>query len=297
MDFNFYLTVIIDGAVFGSIYGLFGVCLVLIYRANRLFNFCLTQLAAFIILIVTSILSAGYSPVPVIVGSVVASFGIGWLLHFSVMRFVTERKSTSHLNETLLTIGLLMVFDGVASFIYGEDARGFPSIFGVNAIEILELNISHQSIGVIAVSLVALCAIYAFFKFSDRGLEMEAVAENLVAARLRGIRASNVLAIAWGLTTALSVLAGVMVAPAVFVYPAMFATVFSYASMAVVIGGLESPLGAILGGWAIGMVEHISAQFEPIGPDLKFGIVFVFLIVVLIIRPYGIWGKDEGRKV
>jgi branched-chain amino acid transport system permease protein len=213
------------------------------------------------------------------------------------MRFITEKKVVAKHNEAHLTIGLLAVFDGLSNFAFGDEPSGFPSLFSTETVALGGLNVSIQAIGIIAVSWIGIGLVFLFFRFSNVGLKMEAVAENMMAARIRGIRASNILAFAWGLATCLSVCAGILIAPVVFAYPLMFSNIFSYSLIAVVIGGLESPFGAVVSGVLIGIVENIGSQFEFIGSELKIAVVFILLIVVLIIRPTGIWGKSEGRKI
>jgi branched-chain amino acid transport system permease protein len=126
---------------------------------------------------------------------------------------------------------------------------------------------------------------------------MEATSENIVNARLRGIKVSNILALAWGFATAISVIAGVLIAPALFVSPGMLREVLSYALIAVAIGGFESPFGAIVGGVLIGVVENLATNFGFIGSDLKFLAVFFLLLVMLVVKPRGIWGREEHRRV
>jgi branched-chain amino acid transport system permease protein len=296
VDFYYWMTVITDGAVYGSIYGLLGVCLVVIFRSNHLFNFCLTQLATFIILLVALVLEKNMPLLLTIVIAVFASFVVGGMLHVGVMRFITERKSSQRAHQSIITIGLLSIIDGLCNFFFTDQPSAFPYVFGEKNVSIFGLNVGYQSLGVIAVSWLSFGCVYAIFKFSKIGLKMEAVAENVVAARLRGIRASNVLAFAWALTTAMSVLAGIMIAPILFVFPQMFSLIFSYSLIAVVLGGIESPLGAVVSGMAIGIIENVGSQFSFIGSELKFIVVFVFLLLVLIFRPRGLWGRAEGRR-
>lgn len=298
IDYSYWFSVILDGAVYGCVYGLFGLCLVVIFRANKLFNFSLTTVANLMILFLTVLLKDTLGLAAAIVVGLSASFALGAVLHFGIMRHITEKKNVLHSSEVLLTVGLLSIVDSVNHLLFTEEPLPFPSFFKDDAfIELSNLRVSHQSLAVIGASLLVITAIFLFFKLSKMGVKMEAVSENLTAARLRGIRASNVLAFAWGLTTLLSVFAGIMIAPIIFVSPMMFSYIFSYSLIAVVIGGLESPVGAVVGGVLIGIVENCGSQFDIVGSDLKFGVVFFFLLIALIVRPRGLWGKAEGRRV
>ena len=145
-------------------------------------------------------------------------------------------------------------------------------------------------------SILTIIAITVFFKFTSLGLTLEAIAENESAARLRGVRTSNYLAVSWGLTFLLSSICAILLAPSLFLTPIMLTHVFAYALMAVVIGGLESPFGAMIGGIFIGIVENLASKIAFIGTDLKFVAVNLTLVIVLIVRPRGIWGRREQRR-
>jgi branched-chain amino acid transport system permease protein len=147
-----------------------------------------------------------------------------------------------------------------------------------------------------ACSLLTILVITLFFNFTRLGLTLEAIAENNRAARLRGVRTSNYLAISWGITFLLSTLCAVLLAPTLFLTATMLTHVFAYALMAVAIGGLESPLGALVGGIIIGVAENLASNWPVIGSDLKFVAVTCILLTVLIFRPRGIWGRLEQRR-
>lgn len=299
LNLSYWITVILEGVVYGTIYGLFGTCFVLIFRSNHIFNLSLMQFITLIILTIGTLIKKGFPFLPTLALGVFVSFFLGAGLHIGAMRYATERRKGSHhkTDEMLLTVGLLAIFDGLSNFLFNSEPSSFPSIFGAETVPVLGLNISRQSIGIIVFAWLVLGGIFAFFRYSTNGLKMEAVAENITAARLRGINASNILACSWGIATALGTVACALIAPIVFVYPQMLANIFSYSLIAVVIGGLESTLGAIVGGIAIGVVENVGAQLEFIGSDLKFFMVFLLLLLVLIVRPTGIWGRKDGRRV
>ncbi len=288
---------LLDGIANGCIYGLFGLALVVIYRTNHLFNFAQTTIVCLIMVLTVMLQSKVDAILPVTALAVVGSFIFGMLLHIVIMRSLSERKGTTKANETMITIGIYAVFDSVSAFIYGDNPSSFPSPFGSSTVELGGLSLSAHSIGIVFVTCLIAVAIYLFFKFSKLGILMEAVAEDITVARLRGIRASNILAMAWGLTTTLGVVAGLLIAPVVFVSPQMLDSIFIYSMIAVVIGGLESPFGALLGGIMVGVIENITSSTELFGSQLKMSGVFVLLIVILIVRPTGIWGRPDSRRV
>lgn len=294
-ELNFYISVLVDGITYGMIYGIFALSIVFLFRANKLFNFALTEIATLCTVGATFLLTF-FSLWTTIVITLIGSFLLGSMLHLFIMRFVTERRQVLHSNEAVFTIGLYMVFNNISAFILGDNTRPFPALFGNESFEIHGVSVSWQSIGVFGITLLLVLMLNLLFKFTKLGLMFEAVAENIVAARLRGIRASNVLAMAWGISVLLAALGGILVAPTLFVSPTMLLPVYGYALIAVIIGGLESPLGAMVGGIIVGIVENLAASVPFIGTDFKFATVLFLLIVVLALRPRGIWGRAEGRR-
>lgn len=295
-NISFYLALIFDGVAYGSIYGLFALSLVLLYRANKLFNFAQTEIATLCVM-ATVFLMKKFSYFNAIIITIAFSFCVGCLLHFSVMRHITERKTVLHSSESLMTIGFFTIFNSLAGYIYGDEQRPFPSPFGTGVLTLYGANISYHSIGILACSSFLSFCIFLIFKHTKIGLHFEAVAENLVAARLRGIRASNVLALAWGFTVMISTIGGILMAPILFVAPSMLVGIMSYSLIAVVIGGLQSPLGAMIGGIVVGVTENLASSIPFIGSELKFDVVFLLLLFILVIRPRGLWGRAEGRRV
>jgi len=286
---------IFSGIAYGSIYGLFALSIVFLYRANRLFNLAATELATFFTICMFLLLKH-MSYLPAFLITVVLAFFGGIFLHFGLMRIVTERKNVLHSNETVITIGIFTILNSFSSLLSEEPER-FPTPFAQSLVEIWGVNVPFHSFVILGFAILIVLILFIFLRFTKMGLIIEATAENIVGARLRGIKTSNVLAIAWGMTTAVSVVAGILIAPVLFVSPFMLTQVFAYALIAVVIGGLESPFGAVVGGILVGVVENLSTNIGFIGSELKFISVFVLLLVVLIVKPRGLWGREEHRRV
>lgn len=295
-ELSYWVSCIFDGIANGFIYGLFGVGLVLLFRANKLFNFSQTHVVSFLMVLASGVLDR--LPFHIVIGgALVVSFLAGLILHVGIMRHVTERRLPTHAGEILVTFGILMIFDALSSFFFGESPRPFPSMFGEGTVKFGTLIVSKNSIGIICVTFGAILIVALFFKFTKLGLLMEAVSENALAARLRGIRASDILAFSWAFTSMLGMLGGLLIAPTYFVFPQMLIPVFAYSLISVVIGGLESPLGAVLGGLLVGVVENLASNIEWLGSELKLSSVFVLLCVVLWVRPRGIFGRADFRRV
>jgi branched-chain amino acid transport system permease protein len=213
------------------------------------------------------------------------------------MRFITERKAGLESGQMIVTFGLVLMFGNLSSFLLGDLPRVFPSFFAGKTIEFKGAVFSLDSIAIILVTSLVMTLVMLFFSKTNMGLKMEAVAENIMAARLRGIHASNVLAFSWGIIGLMGIIGGMLIAPKIFVSPQMLTHVLVYSMIGVVIGGLESPFGAILCGVGIGVIENIAANVGFIGTELKFGVVFLVLVVCLIIKPYGFFGKKDFRRV
>jgi branched-chain amino acid transport system permease protein len=290
------LAQIFSGIAYGSIYGLFALAIVFLYRVNRLFNLASTELATFFVILMFFLLKH-FSYAPAFIITLVLAFVGGCGLHFGLMRVVTERKNVLHSNETVITIGLFTILTSLSSFLFSDEPEKFPSAIKDSLINIGGVNVPSNTFIILGFALLVAIIVFIFLKFTPLGLLMEATAENIVNARLRGIRVSNILALAWGLGTVISVSSGIMIAPVLFVSPGMLRQVFSYALIAVAIGGLESPFGAIVGGILVGVVENVSTNFSFIGSELKFIAVFMLLVFMLIVRPRGLWGREEQRRV
>ena len=295
-DYNYYAAQIIDGIAYGSIYGIFALTLVMLFRANKLFNFALTEIATLFVLIALIMLKK-FSYFPAMLIMIMLSLLGGALLHFGIMRFITERRNVLHSSESVMTIGFFTIINSVSTYFFGDEPQKFPSPFGEESFVLFGVGISTHSIGILIVTFGLMVSIYLFYKFSLIGLLFEAISENIVAARLRGIPASNILALAWGFTTMTATIGAILIAPTLYATPSMLSSVFAYSLIAVVIGGLESPLGAVIGGIIIGVVENLSSNIPFIGSELKFVVVVLLLFVILKLKPRGLWGRADIRRV
>lgn len=295
-DLGFWIACTVDGIATGFIYGLLALSIVLMYRTCKLFNFAQTSITALFMIFASN---AAVKNNGVLVSIVTLLLGLigGVLLHLVVMRRITENKDRSHATEALAIFGLMAVFEGLANFFFGDAPLPYPSLFVDGTLKISEFNLSYNSIGVACASIFVILLVGVFFRFTYIGLLSEAVAENILAARLRGIRASNILAIAWGVTGMVGVFVGILVSPVTFVWPGFLVPVFGSSLVAVVMGGLESPVGAVLCGILVGVVENLAANVEVLGTELKYVAVFLLLVTVLTLRPRGLFGRSDMRRV
>jgi branched-chain amino acid transport system permease protein len=286
---------ILSGITFGTVYGLLGMSIVLLYRTNHLFNMAQTEIATFTVITMFFLLKK-MSYGPAFAATLVISFFLGMFLHIGVMRIITERKNVQKTSATVITIGLFSIFNAMSFYFFGEEPEPFPALWPSKSISMFEISIQYGEIVMVICAILTIIAIMAFFRFTKLGLALEAIAENESAARLRGVRTSNYLAVSWGITFVLSAICAIFLAPTLFLTPIMLTHVFAYSLMAVGIGGLESPFGAMVGGILIGVVENLSSNWAVVGSDLKFVAVNLTLVMILIVRPRGIWGRREQRR-
>ncbi|MEO8806895.1 MAG: branched-chain amino acid ABC transporter permease, partial [Burkholderiaceae bacterium] len=155
--------------------------------------------------------------------------------------------------------------------------------------------VSSHELGSIGITLVVLLLVFVFFRFTPLGLAMRAAAQNPVSSRLVGVRVGWMLALGWGLAAAIGSIAGMMVAPTVFLEPNMMAGILLYAFAAALLGGIDSPGGAVLGGFIVGVLENVVGSL--LGTELKLTVALVLIVGVLVIKPSGLFGKVHITRV
>jgi branched-chain amino acid transport system permease protein len=200
------------------------------------------------------------------------------------------------LSHIVVFIGLFAIFNSLAGFIWDFTIKPFPSPFGEGAHFGGIIN-NHQ-IGMILVTFAVLILLFAFFRFTRIGLAMRAAAENPDSARLVGIRTGWMVALGWGMAAAIGAIAGILIAPIVFLEPNMMLSILLYGFAGAVLGGLTSPGGAVFGGVAVGIIETMAGTYVPvIGGELKLPIALVLIVTVLVFRPTGLFGRTTVQRV
>jgi branched-chain amino acid transport system permease protein len=198
----------------------------------------------------------------------------------------------------IVTIGLLILFNSLSGWIWSAEIKSFPSAFPTRPITVGGVAFSLQDLGTILVAVISVLAIWVFFRFTKIGLALRAAAVRPTAARLVGVRVSWMLALGWGLAAMLGAVAGMMVAPVVFLEPNMMQTVLIYAFAAAVLGGIESPAGAVVGGLALGVLLNLLGTYvDFVTSELRLPVALGVLLVVLLIKPSGLFGRAVVRKV
>ena len=282
---------IFSGLAAGAIYASLALALVMFYRATELVNFAQGEMAMFSTYIAWSLVNDGLPFWAAFVITLVVSFLGGMAIERVIIRPV---ENAPVLAAVVVTIGLALIFNSLAGWIYSYTVQDFQSPFPDRPI--LGALITTRDLGVIGVTLVMLFLLFAFFRFTATGLAMRAAAQNPASARLCGIRVGRMLAIGWGLAAAIGAAAGVMVAPVLFLDPNMMGGVLVYAFAGALLGGITSPVGAVIGGLIVGVTENLVGTYL-IASQLKLTVAFALIILVLVFKPNGLFGTAIVRRV
>ena len=282
---------VLAGLATGGIYASLALALVMIYQATHLVNFAQGELAMFATYIAWSLINAGVPYWPAFFLTVIFAFLLGVVIERVIIRPV---ENAPVLAVVVVFIALLVILNSVTGWIYSYTIKTFPSPFPVEPI--FGRYMSAHEAGAIGVTLVVLLLLYAFFRFTPLGLAMRAAAQNPDSARLVGIRVGWMLALGWGLAAAIGGVAGMMVAPIVYLDPNMMGGVLLYAFAAALVGGIDNPGGAVFGGFLVGVLENVLGAFV-IGNELKLAVALVLIIGVLVVKPSGFFGKVFVTRV
>ncbi|MDQ6685954.1 MAG: branched-chain amino acid ABC transporter permease [Pseudomonadota bacterium] len=288
---NLLLHQIHSGLATGGIYASVALALVMIYQATHLVNFAQGELAMFSTYIAWALLQAGLPYWPAFFLTVAGAFVLGVVLERVVIRPV---ENSPILALVIVFIALLVIFNSLAGWIWSYTIKPFPSPFPAEPLFGNSYVSSHE-LGSTAITLIVLGLLFAFFRYTPLGLAMRAAAQNPVSSRLVGIRVGWMLALGWGLAAAIGAVAGMMVAPIVFLEPNMMGGILLYAFAGALLGGIDSPGGAVVGGFVVGVLENIVGAY--IGTELKLTVALIIIVGVLVVRPSGMFGKVHVVRV
>ncbi len=292
MTVNTLLQHLADGSTTGLIYASLALGLVMIYRSTRQVNFAQGEMAVFSTYLALSLIEAGLPYWFAFVTTMAISFAAGVAIERVLLRPLT---GAPQLNAVIVFIGLFAIVNSAAGWLWGFNIRPFPSPFAEGRWYSGGYLSQHQ-VGMAAVILLELAVIFFFFRFTTLGLCMRAAAENPESSRLCGIRVGRMLALGWGLAAAIGAVAGMLTAPIVFLDPNMMGGVLIYAFAAALLGGLESPGGAVLGGILVGLFEALAGAYL-VGSDLKLSMALVVIVMVLLVKPSGLFGRPAVSRV
>ncbi|HTR33809.1 MAG TPA: branched-chain amino acid ABC transporter permease [Gaiellaceae bacterium] len=288
----------VSGLANGGIYASLAVALVLIYRATEVINFAQGAIATFTTYIAWQLIDWGLSYWPAFVATLAIAFVVGFGLELVAIRPVERRGN--QLTVVIAAIGLLILVEGAIGWIWGNNIKFMPAPFPSHIYNVGGVAFSRQDLGTIAISIASVFVLWLFFQFTKVGLAMRAAAVRPDAARLVGVRVSWMLSLGWGLAAVLGAVAGMMAAasPSVLLQPSMMDGILIYAFAAAVLGGLESAAGAVVGALLIGVTLNLLASYVSwVTPQLLLPAAFVIMLVVLLVKPSGLFGHARVRKV
>jgi branched-chain amino acid transport system permease protein len=286
---------VVSGVATGSIYASLALALVLIYRSTHIVNFAQGEMAMFSAFIAWQFTQWGWPVWGAIGASLVLSFLGGCAIERVVIRPV-EGKSV--LAVVIVTLGLLLILNQAAGWIWDSIIKAFPSPFPAGSVDVGEVRISYYEIGVIAVVMASVTVLFLLFQKTKIGLAMRAAAANPESSRLVGIDVGRMLMLGWGLAAVLGAISGVMVAPELFLSPNMMVSVQIYAFAAATLGGFDSPVGAVVGGLVVGVTENLAGTYIGfIGSDLKIAVPLIIIFGVLMVKPTGLFGRQIVARV
>jgi branched-chain amino acid transport system permease protein len=286
---------VIDGLATGSIYGALALALVLVHRATGVVNFAQGQMAVVSTFVAWSLTTVGAPVIAAIAVAVLFSLLFGAAVERLVMRRF-ERESP--MIAVVVTVGLLVFLNGLSALVWGYDIKPFPPLFSGGTLRVGGVTIAIASLGSIAVLVAVVVALQALFMRTRLGLALRAVADNPESSSLSGLPVGTLLMVGWGLAAGLGAVAGCLVAPKIYLDPNMLAGVIVYALAAAILGGLDSPLGAVVAAWIIGVTENLAGTYIGfIGNDLRIAVPLLLIVLVLLLRPQGLFGRREVVRV
>jgi branched-chain amino acid transport system permease protein len=286
---------VMSGIATGGIYGSLALALVMIYQATDVVNFAQGEMAMFSTYLAWSLLQAGLSYWAAFAATLAIAFVGGILVERAVIR---PLESAPVLAIVIVCIGLLVIFNSLAGWIYSYIQKPFPSPFPERPLRVGNIVFGAHDLGAIGVTLIVLAFLYVFFRYTTLGLAMRAAAQNPASSRLCGIRVSWMLALGWGLAALVGAVAGMMIAPIVFLDPNMMAGILIYAFASATLGGFTSPGGAVLGGLLVGVIENLVGTYVKfIGTELKLTVALAIILIVLLVKPSGLFGRAHVQRV
>ena len=281
-----------EGAIFGSL----ALALVLIYRATEVINFAQGELAMATTYIAFQLTKDGLSYWEAFFLTLAIAFALGSIIQLLLIRPVQHR---SPIAVVIVTVGLFFLIDGLVTWRWGAQIQFMKPPFGTTVYHVGSVTFSRQELGTLLVTIVSVIALWLLFQFTKLGLAMRAAALRPAAASLVGVRVETMFAIGWGLAAALGAVAGLMTEPTSFLQPTMMQSILVYAFAAAVLGSLESPAGALVGGLLLGVFLNLLGQYVPFfgDPELRLPVALLVLLVVLLIKPSGLFGRPRVRTV
>ncbi len=289
-----FLQLLVSGISIGSIYALVALAMVIIYKTSEVPNFAQGEMAMISTFIAFMFLDTfGQSFFVSFTGALLFAIALGMFLEFVFLR---RAKDPNILSLILISLGFEMMLYGLASWKWGAEQHSLP--FPVSDFDIINLGpavVSYLNITTLLVAFFLMFVLFLFFKYTKVGIAMKATQQNMVAARINGIRANRILSITWGMSSFIGAIAGMMLAPMATLDPNLMMDPLLKGFAAAVLGGMTTLVGSVIGGYILGIIEtlfgaYVSLQFKSI-------VAFLIIVLVLCFRPSGLFAKHYVRKV
>lgn len=285
---------LLSGLATGGIYACLALSVVMIYKTIGHLNFAQGEMATLSTYFAWQLMMWGLPIWIAFIFAIMLSFAFAYGLERCVFKRITNASNLAHI---VVFVGLFLLINGIMGFVWTFTVKPFPSAFGNQFLLLDEIVGSHQ-LGMLVVVVAVLAALTVFFQRTRMGLAMRAIASNARSAKLVGVRVRHLTAVGWGLSAAIGAVAGILIAPLVFLEPNMMLSIVVPAFAGAILGGLTSPIGAVLGGLLIGVIESLIAAYIPVvGIELKLPIVLCIIIAVLVVKPSGLLGTRFTQRV
>jgi branched-chain amino acid transport system permease protein len=290
-----FVNVTLNGLIQGMIYAAFALALVLIWRSTRIVNFAQGAMAAATSFIALALVHSGQSYWVALVVALVSGFVLGAVVERVVMRPV---EGGPELNSVIVALGLFVAIEALIAIIGGSSFQSFPAPFALQGFSVggRTIALSPNGLYVIVSVLVVMFGLIALFRFTRVGLAMRASAFGQEVARLLGVKVGRMLTLGWALAAVVGSLAGLLIAGGGLVHPGYMDSLIVFGFVAAVLGGLDSPIGAVVGGLLLGLLLSYVSGYVPRGSGLVPLAALVILMVVLLIRPGGLFSSSRARR-
>ncbi|WP_019813031.1 branched-chain amino acid ABC transporter permease [Saccharomonospora saliphila] len=289
-----FVNLTLNGLSQGAIYAAFALALVLIWRSTRVINFAQGAMAMFTTYLALMLIESGQSYWVGFAAALVGGLVLGAAVERVVIRPV---EGGPELNAVIVTLGLFIAIQALAAILFGSSYESFPAPFDLRGFRIGETTVAFTpfSAFVVVAVLVVMLALVALFRFTDLGLRMRASAFSQEVSRLLGVRVGRMLTLGWAFAAVVGSLAGLLIAGGSLIHPAYMEPVIVFGFVAAVLGGLDSPGGAVVGGLVMGLVLSFVSGY--LGSELVTLAALAILVGVLLVRPQGLFSHAAERKV
>ncbi|MCL2769932.1 MAG: branched-chain amino acid ABC transporter permease [Solirubrobacterales bacterium] len=289
-----FVDLTLNGISTGAIYAAVALALVLIWRATRIVNFAQGGMLMFTTFIASDVVSSSGSYWLGFAVALLSGLALGALVELALIRRVEQGPP---LNAVIVTLGLLILLEAGAGMIWGNSPRSFPPAFSIRGYEVghTRLLFSPNDTFIVLVVIAVSLLLGLLFRATTLGLRMRAAAFAPEIARLLGVRVGHMFTLGWALAALVGSLAGLLVAPQVFVGPNQFDPILIFGFTAAVLGGLDSPVGAVVGGAVLGLALSYVSGYG--GSSLVTLAALGVLVIVLMVRPGGLFPSARARRV